>query len=267
MGQPHPQEPEGAARRPSAAERVRTLVESSASASLGIPGHEPGEGAGTPGQGTPASRAVVPSGDIHLLLPASSPVARATVRAAGEEVPAVLELTDVAPVAVPHRIRGRARVSGWLTALPGAGAEAAGAGLPADPAGPLAGPGWALLRLEVGEAYTDDLWGAEHVEPDEFAEAAADPLARHETELLQHLAAAHEEQLQSLCSLLPEICGMLPSARPPRVAPLSLDRFGLRVRLCHGGSCIDARFEFPEPVQDVTRLRRAMRHLFEAAAG
>jgi hypothetical protein len=47
--------------------------------------------------------------------------------------------------------------------------------------------------------------------------------------------------------------------------PLALDRFGLRVRLT-GEQGFDARFDFPEPVRDITELRRAMHTLFEAAS-
>ncbi|WP_346776470.1 DUF2470 domain-containing protein [Streptomyces sp. HNM0574] len=183
---------------------------------------------------------------------------------------AVMELTDVAPVSAPHRIRGRAWVAGWLTAVrdeeravcaqliaeqyPGGAAEES------DIA-------WMLVRLEVGEAYVDDLWGEEHVEPEQFAAAAADPLMPHEAELLQHLAAAHEEQVQSLGSLLGTREPVCPAGT--RALPLALDRYGMRVRFVERGSrdrCFDARFEFPEPVADIAQLRRAMHRLFEAAA-
>ncbi|MGW7292053.1 DUF2470 domain-containing protein [Streptomyces xiamenensis] len=249
------------AQQPTAAERVRTLVESNASASLTIPGTELDE----PGLSTPESRAVAASGEVMLLIPARAPAARAAVHAQGDDLTAVMEITDVAPVSVPHRIRGRGWVAGWLTAVAGS-ERAAAAQLLArrHPAGPVPGPEWTMLRLEVGEAYTDDLWGAAQVEPDEFAAASPDPLARHEAELLQHLAASHETQLRSLCALLGDRGNSCGAWR--QVVPLGLDRFGLRVRFCAGEHCFDARFDFPEPVRDVTELRRAMRHLFEAAA-
>ncbi|UCM86812.1 DUF2470 domain-containing protein [Streptomyces marincola] len=269
--------PDEEPRQPSAAERVRTLLASNASATLTIPGAD---------QDDPAAwqldhRVVAPSGDVYLLAAPGSPAARIAAHALDDELTAVIELTDVAPVAVPQRIRGRGWVAGWLTtasdqerhtalrlltdrypaldALPGT-----------RPAASPAATG-RVLRLEVGEAFTDDLWGACHVEPEEFAEAAPDPLARHEADLLQHLAAAHGAQLRTLCTLLgdgPATCG------PPygqggtpweTVVPLGLDRFGLRVRFRAGAACFDARFEFPEPVRDLTQLRRAMRQLFEAA--
>ncbi|MFB6816974.1 DUF2470 domain-containing protein [Streptomyces sp. NPDC056347] len=231
---------------PSAAERTRTLVQSTCSAVLLVPGlrHLPSD------RLMPLARTVGPEGDVFLDLPADSPVARAATHAEDGDPTAVLEITDVAPVSVPHRVRGRAWVSGPLTAVPG-----------------LAGPGRTTLRLETEEAYVDDLWGAREVRPGELRDAAPDPLLGHEAELLQHLHTAHGEQLRSLCGLLGERTAGRCPAHMPSVVPLALDRYGLRVRLCEGaGACYDARFEFPEPVRDVAGLSRAVRTLFEAAA-
>ncbi|MFI2212881.1 DUF2470 domain-containing protein [Streptomyces sp. NPDC020141] len=231
---------------PSAAERTRTLVQSTCSAVLLIPGVE----AARPEQLTPQARVVSPDGEVFLLFPADSPAVRAATHAQDDELAAVLEVTDVAPVSVPHRIRGRAWVSGWLTCVPG-----------------LAEPGGMMIRLEVGEIHVDDLWGATAVEPEDFARASVDPLVAHETELLQHLHSAHGDQLQELCALLGERAdaALAEGRTRPRAVPLALDRFGLRVRFV-GERCFDARFDFPEPVRDVTELRRAMHTLFEAAA-
>lgn len=313
--QPRPME--DGARHPTAAERVRTLVESSVSADLSIPGAEPTRHpAPSPleqlaqfdesaqlGHNGQQIRAVTREGDVVLLVPASSQSAQLALRAQDDEVTAVLELTDVAPVAVPHRVRGRTWVGGWLTAvraderaeyarlLAGRGSqegectdeftpERASEPAPAEPAGDepagiatTAGGPAVLLRLEVGEAYVEDVWGCAQVEPEDFAAARPDPLAVHEAELLQHLAEAHQEQLRGLCVLLDRDG---PCCRAgTRVVPLSLDSYGLRVRLWDaeglpapsGGErgCVDARFEFPEPVGDVVQLRRAMRRLFAAA--
>ncbi|MFI1017036.1 DUF2470 domain-containing protein [Streptomyces sp. NPDC020965] len=228
---------------PSAAERTRTLVQSTCSAVLLIPGMD-GPRPETP---APQPRVVGVDGEVFLIHPVDSPAVRAATHAQDDELSAVLEITDVAPVSVPHRIRGRAWVSGWLTCVPG-----------------LAEAGSMMLRLEVGELYVDDLWGATAVEPDDFARAAADPLVAHEAELLQHLHSAHGEQLQELCGLLGDRVEGTGAGRQ-RAVPLALDRFGLRVRFV-GRNCFDARFDFPEPVRDVTELRRAMHTLFEAAA-
>lgn len=244
-GQPRP-EVEEAPRLPSAAERARTLVENNSSAVMTIPGLV----TAVADDMTPLRRSVGPTGDVFLLFRDESPVARVVRAAGGEEIEAVLEITDVAPVAVPHRIRGRAWVAGWLTPVPGGAMEV----------------GTTLLRLETGEISLDDLWGAALVEPDEFADAAADPLSDCETELLQHLAAAHSDEVGLLCALVGRY-GM--SCDGPRTAvgavPLALDRYGLRVRFTGDEGVFDARFDFPEPIADRDGLRRSMHALFEAA--
>ncbi|MFH7599573.1 DUF2470 domain-containing protein [Streptomyces racemochromogenes] len=272
QGQPRPRE---GVRQLTGAERVRTLVESNASVSLTLPGaRDQGEW----GTGGPAARTVTPDGDVILLVPGESAAARAAAHAQDDDLPAVIEITDVAPVSVPHRIRGRARLAGWLTPVGGddravcaaliAERHAAGGLLgPAQPPNldaPSTGrPAWTLLRLEVGEARVDDLWGAERVDPEELAAAEPDPMTVHEAELLQHLASVHPERLAGLCGLLGsrEAAGLTP-------VPLALDRLGLRVRFTRGPglAAFDARFDFPEPVADVCGLRRAMRSLFAAAA-
>ncbi|MFD9305492.1 DUF2470 domain-containing protein [Streptomyces sp. NPDC060048] len=280
QGQPRPRE---GVRQLTGAERVRTLVESNASVSLTIPGAfdtlrslDQGE----LGTGAPAARTVTPDGDVILLVPGESAAARAAAYAQDDDLTAVIEITDVAPVSVPHRIRGRAWLAGWLTAVRGADDRAACAALLAErhPVGellalsesleaPYSGrPAWTLLRLEVGEISVDDLWGAEHVDPELMAAAEPDPLAAHETELLQHLATAHGDRMADLRALLGTR-----EAQDLKAVPLALDRLGLRVRFTRvdtgtrPGPAFDARFDFPEPVGDVRELRRAMRTLFVQA--
>ncbi|MFJ4780231.1 DUF2470 domain-containing protein [Streptomyces sp. NPDC088762] len=213
----------------------------------------------------PAARTVTPDGDVILLVSGESAAARAAAHAQDDDLTAVIEITDVAPVSVPHRIRGRAWLSGWLTPV-SRDDRAACAALLAErrPVAELLGLAegrWTLLRLEVGEISVDDLWGAEHVDPEELAAAEPDPMVAHETELLQHLYAAHGDRIGELCGLL-----------GPREAdglgavPLALDRLGLRVRFSGGvAGSFDARFDFPEPVADICGLRRAMHTLFTAA--
>ncbi len=263
-GQPRPAEE--SAGRPCAAERVRTLVDSSVSAVLAIPGAEPG-GLGST---LPLARAVSPDGDVFVLVSAESSAARAAAHAQDDDVVAVMDITDVAPVSVPRRVRGHAQIGGWLTAVRGDDLALA-EGLLADrlpPEPPGGAPQRMTLRLEFGEAVVEDLWGEGHVEPEEFAAARPDPLARHEADLLQHLAAAHSDRVGGLCALLGERdpgC----AAASLHAVPLALDRFGLRVRY-HApagaaGEPFDVHFPFPRPVADVAGLRRAMHGLFDAA--
>ncbi|MFJ5680500.1 DUF2470 domain-containing protein [Streptomyces sp. NPDC093097] len=262
-------------------------------ASLSIPGIEDSD---VTGLAAPVCRTATPEGDVLLLVPGDSAAARAAAHAQDDDLAAVMEITDVAPVSVPHRIRGRAWIAGWLTPVrndqraraamllaerhPVGELLGIGEALAPDPdPGHYGRPAWMLLRLEVGEAAVDDLWGAEQCEPDAFAAAAPDPLIEHEAELLQHLHSAHSAQVRGLCTLLGErggeVCGVRESA-----VPVGLDRFGLRVRFVQGAAgrtpgaggtdgaqrSFDARFDFPEPVRDIAELRRAMHTLFEAAA-
>jgi hypothetical protein len=242
-GQPRPETDE-TTRMPSAAERARTLVEGTPSGLLLIPGMEPVD----PALMVPEERTVTAEGDVFLLFPADTPAARAAAHAEDDELAAVLEITDVAPVAVPQRVRGRAWASGWLTPVRG-----------------LAAPGWMRLRLEVGEVTVDDLWGAHSAEPDDFGAAVPDPISRHEAELLQHLAADHAEQVDWLRALTGGRAGDAGARPGARAVPLVLDRFGLRVRFIGDQEIFDARFEFPEPVRDHHDLPRVMRALFEIA--
>ncbi|MFJ8012319.1 DUF2470 domain-containing protein [Streptomyces sp. NPDC096339] len=223
----------------------------------------------------PVARTVTPDGDVILLVSGESAAARAAAHAQDDDLTAVIEITDVAPVSVPHRIRGRAWLAGWLTPVRGDDRGVCAALLAErQPVGELLGlsesldslsthrPAWMLLRLEVGEISVDDLWGAEHVDPDDLATAEPDPLVGHEAELLQHLHAAHGDRVGGLSGLLGarEAEGM-------KAVPLALDRLGLRVRFTGGpAGSFDARFDFPEPVADVCGLRRAMHALLSAAS-
>lgn len=277
-------------RRPCAAERVRTLVECNGMACVKIPGVEDPDDSG---MSAPVCRTVTASGDVLLLVPGDCAAARAATHARDDDLAAVMEITDVAPVSVPHRVRGRAWVAGWLTLVRGEDRAAAAISLAErHPVGELLGiveapgpypgpypelypapglpglpgrPSWSVLRLEVGEAAVDDLWGAESVEPEWFARARPDPLAEREAELLQHLHSAHGDQVQGLCALIREESR---GARSPhdRAVPVALDRFGLRVRCTDAERrTFDARFDFPEPLRDIADLRPAMRALFKAA--
>ncbi len=228
----------------------------------------------------PVARTVTPDGDVILLVSGESAAARAAAHAQDDDLTAVIEITDVAPVSVPHRIRGRAWLAGWLTPVRGDDRPVCAALLAErQPVGELLGlgesldspadlrrgggrPAWMMLRLEVGEISVDDLWGAEQVEPDDLAAAEPDPVSPHEAELLQHLHAAHGDRIGELCGLLGAR-----EARGMSAVPLSLDRLGLRVRFSGGAAgSFDARFDFPEPVADICGLRRAMRTLFAAAS-
>lgn len=243
--------------RPGAAARCRTLAAHAASAILDLPGSVGEE------QVVPAARLVEPDGSVLLLLP---PEIGAAVLTARDDIAAVLHLVDVAPVAVPHRVRAHCWIAGWLSVPVGADLGQAAARLAAvvpDPAMLAFGAGrsGAVVRLEPGEVLVDDLWGAEHVEPDEYAAAAPDPLAAHESELLQHLAGAHADELLRLCVRV-GACG--PDAQ---AVPVALDRHGIRLRCSTADATRDVRFEFRAPVAEPAALGEALRALVRGPEG
>ncbi|MFD7730295.1 DUF2470 domain-containing protein [Kitasatospora phosalacinea] len=238
------------ARRPSAAERARTLLEHASSTVLDVHGADLTARPGLPPQVACALR---PDGSVAVLVGRESALHRITALAR-TPLTAELDCVDVAPVAVPHRVRGRLLVRGQLTRSPG---ESATALFPRH-----GHHGGVLLRLEPEHLALDDLWGSECcVDPDETAAASPDPVAAEEAGLLQHLAAAHADQLLLLGTRA------LDHHRPTAdhlhgVRPVALDRHGLRVRLLLGDRTLDARFDFHRPVTRPDDLPEAMHRLF-----
>ncbi|MFD8479927.1 DUF2470 domain-containing protein [Kitasatospora sp. NPDC059673] len=240
--------PQPARRKPSAAERARTLLEFASSAVLDIRGADLAARPGLPPQVRCTLR---PDGAVAVLVGRESALHRITALARGP-LTAELECVDVAPVALPHRIRGRLHAQGLLTRSPGE----------TPPVG-----GGVLLRLDIDHLALDDLWGDECcLDPADLAAAAPDPVAAEEARLLQHLAAAHADQLL----LLGTRALTRPDTPPLRaehlheVRPVALDRHGLRVRLLttDPATALDARFDFPHPVTHPDDLPEAMHRLF-----
>ncbi|MEV4612670.1 hypothetical protein AB0K43_08715 [Kitasatospora sp. NPDC049258] len=249
---------------PTAAERARTILQFASSVVVDVPGIDLVNRPGIPPLVTCAG---LPDGAVAVLVETSSPLYRVVALSRNEEVPAELEAVDVAPVAVPQRIRARAHAHGRLTLLPPEGTERIERIEQLFPHRPAAGHG--LLRLELDHLAVEDLWGSDCcVDLAAFARAEPDPVAADEASLLQHLSAAHPEQLALLGARAldrpsgrhawPGPVGALDS-----VQPVALDRFGLRVRLIGTGSeLLDARFEYHHPVAGPEELPEAMHRLF-----
>ena len=146
-GQPRPSGLENT-RMPSAAERTRTLVQSTM---LRRRCRSRARGPRRSRQLTPGARTVAPTAMCSCWFPAGSPAVRAATYAQDDDLTAVMEITDVAPVSVPQRIRGRAWVAGWLTSVPALAAAGARPALRSATA----------AASEVGRGRAcDDLWGA-----------------------------------------------------------------------------------------------------------
>ncbi|WP_242903970.1 DUF2470 domain-containing protein [Actinomadura terrae] len=256
---------------PAPAERARTLAYGMADGALAVPG--------VPYQPVPAYTTDRDGRPLLLVERASPIVAELAGRA---DLVATLRISDVAPVAMADRMRGRAWIHGWLTELPLGELRAAAIRLSRPHPRPelldLAdGNGrreWTVLALEVAEVEIEDGWGGAILEPEEYAAAAPDPFVAIEAGMLTHLDSCHRDEL---AHLLPPAAETADSAEPavaentpePVVHPLALDRYGLWLRRCApppaAAGSHDIRLTFAEPVSDLHGLRCVYRRLFASA--
>jgi hypothetical protein len=160
--------------------------------------------------------------------------------------PAVVEVTDVAPLPTRERVRARVRLHGYAEqAAPTPRTDAAGA---------------RPVRIAV-EAVELESGGRTHlIRPAELREARPDPFARREARFLSHLATTHAEVVAAL--------GELASRGRPveRVVPLALEREGITLRLERAAGHDDVLLAFPAPAETPDDVRRAMLQLAERAA-
>lgn len=207
------------------------------------------------------------SGRPLLLVADGTYLARhAAADAEGEIV--VVRAVDVCPVPMPDRVRGEVLVGGVLTEVPAIDLTAALVALAErDPSGDLldVGAGRTLLRVDVLEVRLEDRLGCcGHpipVEPDAFAAARPDPLADGEPEWLGHLVSAHPAEFAQLCLRID------PAERPPgsRLRPVSLDRYGLRIRAEDDAGHRDIRLPFEPPLTAADELPAAIARLLHPA--
>jgi hypothetical protein len=239
---------------PTAAERARTTVRLSPYLRV----RTPGAAAEVDLHGTD------PDGSVVLVLPDDSPVV-AAVRAAGRDVPVLVDGTDLCPVPVADRVRGRVRLVGWVhEPAPPLRRELALVVADRDGAGALLdiGAGRTVLYVDVAEvlyaagaADPDDPAAVAFVPPTAYAAARPDPLAGTEAALLGHLVRGHPAELARLAALLP-------SALRPGAVPVALDRHGLVLR----SAGADHRLGFSAPVGCPRELPARMRELLTRAA-
>lgn len=214
------------------AERLRSLLLVTTSLSLSTTDH----------RAHLVGRHRVIDGRLVVELPARSCLAQHLLRA-GDAV-AIVEVTDLAPVAVRDRVRARATLTGWLTPID------------AGPEPEL----FASFDLAAGEVVTAGV--VTPVGPEDFAVARPDPLATSEAELLCHLDDHHPETVRTLARLVP-----LGPARPVRpVRPVALDRFGLTLRLEFPDRDRDVRLPFRNPLRHPDEAAGAIRELLNGSA-
>lgn len=237
---------------PPPGERARGLVRRARSAALLV--------GDLPDRVVPSVHHVSASGAATLQLPDAHPLV-ALVRARGAVGPPVmLELTDSAPVALRRPVRGLAWVTGHLRVLPARVAHRAALRIAAEvPDERLldVGHGATLLRLDPTSVVLSDAEGAAALSPTETAAAPADPLVEVGDRWLTHLAQAHPGLLEGLARHLP------PALRGPgtTVAPLAVDRLGLRLRVEGPEGDHDVRLGFEHPVACAHALGHEIRRL------
>jgi len=168
-------------------------------------------------------------GRLLLNVPVETHLGAEVAAAPYGDVTATIELTDVAPVSVPDRVRARVLLGGWL-ALAGSGGRTDSVALSFEPA---------TVELEHAGRTVD-------VDPDELAAAEPDPLAATEAEILTHLAGAHGDAVELLAQLVDTrlLTGVT------RVDPVRLDRYGIVLRLQRAGGAHDVRLAFASPLRN-----------------
>jgi hypothetical protein len=246
------------AARPTAAERARTVAGRPAAAvcAAGIDGSRVLAHA-TTAQGEA-------QGEVLVVVPTEGEVCTAVRSSRDGDLAALLMVTDHAPVRLREPVRAQVWLSGWLT--PVDGAEQRAAALAFADVAPVAalldvGADASLLRLELAEVVLGECGTVTEVQPEDYLAASPDPLAGVEAHVLQHLEAAHPEELALLRSRMP---GRWMSAGD-EVRLLGLDRCGLRLRIEQQAGHRDVRIPFPDPVGNAAELGPAVHRLMCAA--
>ncbi|WP_219416628.1 DUF2470 domain-containing protein [Pseudonocardia nigra] len=242
-------------RRPSAptdAERARSVAARGGSASL--------VGTGEPAA-APLVHHVRADGSAVLLLADEEPLLE-RIRTAGDgELPAMLELTDHAPVDLREPVRALLWITGRLR-IPGPDIARRLALQVADvrahPDLLLLGHGATLVRLDPGSAVLSDAEGTAALAPVDLAAAQPDPFCRYEQHWLPHLEEAHGDVFAALARHLPQA---LRDDRTARVRPLGVDRCGLRLRVETAGRDHDVRIAWERGVATLEELRTQMQLL------
>jgi hypothetical protein len=232
---------------PSNAERARSI------ASRG--GHAAVVGLDQTQRVVPLLHHMDPDGAATLLLPTDHELMTCVREGPRSGLPAMLELTDTAPVALREPVRGLLWISGWLVA-PG---PTYARRLALDVAEKLPHPrlldlghGASLLRLRPGSAVIADAEGTGPLAPAELSAASPDPFCQLENGWLQHLEEAHPDVFSSLARHLPE---PLRQKSGYRIRPLGVDRLGIRLRVEAEDGDHDVRLAFESSAETAEQLR------------
>ncbi|MBX5489404.1 hypothetical protein MHAS_04474 [Mycolicibacterium hassiacum DSM 44199] len=241
---------------PTTAERIRTTFARCGGATIAVDGLDPVR--------SPVHH-LLDDGSFAVTAPAASALVRLVHRAPAAGLPAMLEMTDQAPVPLREPVRSLVWVRGQLHRVPRVDVPALldliaeknpnPALLQVNSGSRTGEPRAVLLRMEIASVVVADATGAEAVPVGALLDAEPDPFCAMESAWLQHLEAAHPDVIDRLAGRLPM------SLRRGRVRPLGLDRYGLRLRVEGADADHDVRLPFPAPVDDLTGLSRAIRLL------
>lgn len=185
---------------PSTAERVRSACVRAQDAVLAIEGSDPT---------VTSVHHLRSNGDVVVAVPHASAAAALAWNSGGGGLPAVLEITDHAPLRLREPVRSLVWLRGSLHAVPDYEARV----LADDVASEHPHPGLldightsVLLRLSLASAVVADSTGAEPVAVDELLNASPDPFWEMETAWLQHLDEDHRDLVDLLVRKLPRTC-------------------------------------------------------------
>lgn len=241
---------------PTTAERIRSTCIRAGGAMLAIEGVEPTAS---------AVHHFLDDGSFAVTVPVDGPVAQVVVAAGPAGAPAVLEMTDYAPLPLREPVRSLVWIRGRVQAVPVpelpdlldliATADPNPALLQVNSADNSGDTRLTLVRLEVESVVVADSTGAEAVGVSALLQARPDPFCAMERCWLQHLEIAHRDVIDRLADRLPT------TLRRGRVRPLGLDRYGVRLRVENDEGDHDVRLAFAKPVDDVSGLSQAIRIL------
>ncbi|MEV6770953.1 DUF2470 domain-containing protein [Nocardia sp. NPDC051030] len=235
---------------PHTAERVHSASAHAESAVLALPGLDP----------VPTSVHLLRQcGDIVIAVPGDSTAAGLVVGCGATGSPAVIELTDHAPLPLREPVRALVWLRGWVHAVPANSQRALATAVAEDHPHPAlldVGHTAILLRLVVDSAVVADTSGADSVSREQLRAARPDPFCALEGAWLQHLEADHADVIDRLARLLPPDL-----RRGALIHPLAIDRYGVTLRVEGVDADHDIRLPFLSPADDIESLSRAVHTL------
>ncbi|GAC70947.1 hypothetical protein GS4_45_00030 [Gordonia soli NBRC 108243] len=208
-------------------------------------------------EATPVSVVHLFESQAFVLVPTDCEAIRLAI-ASADGLPAMLEITDCAPIDLRERVRSLIWLHGTLHAVPTDLERDLAVEIATEhPDGGLLdiGHGFSLLRLQCASAVIATGSGAASVSATDLAGALPDPFWEYENDWISHLDSDHADVVGQLARKLPR------HLRQGRVRPLGLDRFGIRFRVEGSSGDSDVRLPFPNPVTDVYELSAALRSL------